>query len=103
MTEHNTPRTLIGVSVTAHRAEALRANGPRRDFDALAEHIGGTIIYQANATSLRGWVGRLFGAHVRQAWRIARGTRPGDVLFADGEHLGLPLLLFVHLLRRHPS
>ncbi len=38
---------------------------------------------------------RAFGPHVRQALRLARRARRGDVCFADGEHIGLPLLLFL--------
>jgi len=37
---------------------------------------------------------------VWQAWAVAREARGGDVVFADGEHVGLPLVLFLALLRR---
>jgi len=101
-----TPRVLIGVSVTAEQADALRSHGPRRDFDALATHVGGILVFQSPSSRTSGGsriVRRLSGPHIRQAWRIARASRRGDVLFADGEHLGLPLLLFLRVLFRRPA
>jgi glycosyltransferase involved in cell wall biosynthesis len=90
-------RVLIGVSVTSAQADRLRSGGPRRDFDALADEVGGTLVYQSAAPPKRGFLKRFTGPHIRQAWEMAREATDADTLFADGEHLGLPLLLFLQL------
>ena len=95
-------RVLLGVSVTAGQARALRVAGPRRDFFALAASVRGRLFVQ-DAQGRSGRLGRWFGAHWRQARRIARHTREGDVVFADSEHLGIPLLGWLVLYRRRPQ
>jgi len=96
------PRVLIAVSVTEERAGQLREGGPRRDFDALADRVDGTLVYQRQQAR-RGVLARFMGPHIRQAWHLARRARPRDVIFADGEHVGLPLLLFLQLWFRRPA
>ncbi|MGE5597681.1 MAG: glycosyltransferase family 4 protein [Hyphomicrobiales bacterium] len=97
------PRTLLLVSATAADAERLRTNGPRRDFLEAAAATGGEILYQESNGSRRGWRAKLFGPHVRQAWRAAGRVEPGDIVFADGEHNGIPLLVSLALRRRRPE
>lgn len=89
--------TRIGVSATATEAGRLVADGPRRDFVALAEAVGGEIVYRDEAPRRRGWRARLIGPHIRQAWRLAKAARRGDRVFADGEHVGIPLCAFLLL------
>lgn len=92
---------LLCVSTTATEAERLASNGPRRDFLELARATGGELRYRSEAPRRRGLFGRLFGPHVVQAWRAASAAQPGDTVFADGEHIGIPLALFLALrLRR---
>lgn len=94
--------TWLCVSATAEEAARLAEAGPRRDFLELAERLRGTIIYRA-AGETRGRLARLIGPHIRQAWQTARMACTGDVVFADGEHIGIPLLFFLALLGQRPS
>jgi glycosyltransferase involved in cell wall biosynthesis len=87
--------TTILASATADETEALVRCGPRRDFLELARAVEGRTLYRRARRARRGFVGKLLGGHVGQAWRAARDASPGDTLFADGEHAGIPLALFL--------
>ena len=93
---------LLAVSATAAEAARLLATGPRRDFVELARATGGEVVYRATSRQ-RGLRGKLAGPHLRQAWRLARRARDGDVVFADGEHVGIPLAAFLALRGRRPA
>lgn len=88
------------VSATEEATARLVANGPRRDFLELAHAVDGEVIYRDGSAKPRGFRGKLLGPHVRQAWAAARNSPPGAVIFADGEHIGLSLVLFLALRRR---
>jgi glycosyltransferase involved in cell wall biosynthesis len=90
------------VSATDAETEALLANGPRRDFVELARATGGRIHYRHAAAPKRGGWRRFAGPQLRQAWEVAGAVERGDALFADGEHVGLPLLLALAVRRRRP-
>lgn len=92
------PRILA--SATRHDTERLSKDGPRRDFVELARAIGATIDYLPRRRQSRGAVHKLFGEHVRQAWQVAGTAEPKQVIFADGEHNGIPLLFFLFLRRK---
>ena len=92
-------KTLLLVSVAERDIRRLTGNGPRRDFLELAQATGGDLRY-ASAARSRSWRGKLLGPHVRQAWHAAAELRNGDTAFADGEHVGLPLLVFLALRAR---
>lgn len=86
---------VICVSATEEAAAKLLEDGPRRDFVELARVTGGTILYQP-VTAIHGRLRRkVTGPHVLQAWRAAASVTPGDTVFADGEHIGIPLLVFL--------
>jgi glycosyltransferase involved in cell wall biosynthesis len=90
------------VSASPEEAAALEQAGPRRDFVALAARLGASVLY--GGTGARGgWRGRLLGPHLRQAWHAASRIQSGDRVFADGEHVGIPLLLALGLRLRRPS
>lgn len=89
------------VSATEEDTAHLVANGPRRDFLELAQAVDGEVIYRDGSAKPKGLRGKLFGPHVRQAWSAAKDSEPGTVIFADGEHVGLPLALFLGLRRRN--
>lgn len=96
-------RVFVGVSVTPERADAMRSNGPRRDFDVIRDETDGILCY-ASRQHRRGYLGRLLGPHLELAWRMARqATSTRDAIFADGEHVGLPLLLFLAVHLRRPA
>jgi glycosyltransferase involved in cell wall biosynthesis len=94
-------RTWICVSATREEAAALVGAGPRRDFVELAERLDASVIYR-EGRARRGWRGRLLGPHLRQAWNAAERVAVDDRIFADGEHVGLPLLIALAVRRRHP-
>lgn len=97
----NQPRqTWLVVSTTKEESERLSRNGPRRDYLELAEATGGEVLYVEGNRRAGGLLGRLLGPHVRQAWRAASIARNGDAIYADGEHIGIPLSIFLRLRRR---
>lgn len=95
--------TQLYVSATKDGAARLQQNGPRRDFVELARATGGRIVYQHEQQRRRGIRARLWGPHVRQAWRAASDCDGGDSLFLDGEHIGIPALFALALRRRRPA
>ncbi len=89
-------RTLICFSVSREEAQRLTKDGPRRDITELAKLLNGTLLYRSNSSGNGPrWIRRLAGPHIRHAWIAAKRARKYDVVFADGEHVGLPLLLFL--------
>ena len=95
--------TLLLVSVTEEQARELVERGPRRDFVELAHACDGELIYQHTPSRRRGRLGRLLGPHIRQAWRAAGRVTAEDTVFADSEHVGIPLLAFLALRRKRPT
>ena len=95
--------TLLLVSVTEEQAQELVERGPRRDFVELARACDGMLLYQHAPRRRRGLLGRLLGPHIRQAWRAAGRLSAEDVVFADSEHVGIPLLAFLALRRKRPT
>jgi glycosyltransferase involved in cell wall biosynthesis len=95
-------KALLCISVTASEAERLTRDGPARDFVELARVTGGTLLYRDRTPSRR-LRDRVFGPHLRQAWMAGGQVRSGDAVFADSEHVGLPLLAFLFLRRRKPG
>ncbi len=93
------------VSTTEREMERLVSGGPRRDVLELAAGIPAVVRHSEFAGHPGGVLGRLLGGHVRQAWKESGEARRGDTLFADGEHVGLPLTLFLALRgkRRHTT
>ncbi len=95
-------KTLL-VSATPGETARLVDGGPRRDFLELARRLDATVVYRPGGKKRTGIAGRLLGAHVKQAWGAAAAARPGDTLFADGEHIGLPLAPFLAMRRKRRS
>lgn len=89
-------RTLICFSVTEDDAARLAAGGPRRDIPMLARKLDATVLYR-KGRARRGsrWLNRLAGPHIGDAWRTAGAARGHDTVFADGEHVGLPLVFLL--------
>jgi hypothetical protein len=76
--------TLIAVSVIDEETRRLTQDGPRRDFIELARCSGGRLLYAQSSARPTGLLGRLFGPHVRHAWRVARSVGNVDRLLVDG-------------------
>jgi glycosyltransferase involved in cell wall biosynthesis len=91
---------LIVFSLTREEYERLAANGPRRDIPLLAEKLGGRLLFRRSHGSARGLRGKLLGPHLRHAWASAGAARSDSTVFADGEHVGLPLAAFLWARRR---
>ena len=92
--------TLLCVSASAAETERLLASGPRRDFVELARAVNGRIVYGGAGPSRKGLLGRIAGPHIKQSLAVSGQLRRGDVCFADGEHVGIPLLAFLFARRR---
>jgi glycosyltransferase involved in cell wall biosynthesis len=95
--EAHATRPLLCVSATEAETQRLLEAGPRRDFVELAKAIDGDILYAPGKLIRRKFLGRLFGGHVRQAWNASKRIQNGGRVFADGEHIGIPLAIFLSL------
>lgn len=96
-------KTWLVISASQDEVERLTSSGPRRDFQELKNATEGTYVLRDGSKSGRTLRDRLLGAHVRQAWQAAGRVRSGDNVFADGEHTGFPLAIFLRLRRRRPA
>ena len=88
-------RTLVCYSVSEAEAVRFDANGPRRDIRLLIEHSNAEVLYRRASSSRKGVLAKFLGPHIRHAWQAAGQAHNFDVIFADGEHVGLPLLFFL--------
>lgn len=94
-------RVLVCFSMSEDEALRLAEHGPRRDIMLLAGRLGATLLYRKGGARGGGrWLKRLWGPHMGHAWIASDRAKDHDVVFADGEHVGLPLLLFLRLRRR---
>lgn len=92
--------TVLCVSASKPETERLVAGGPRRDFVELAAAVNARIIYRSPRPSRKGLAGRIAGPHMKQSFATAGKLSQGDICFADGEHLGIPLLAFLFARRK---
>jgi glycosyltransferase involved in cell wall biosynthesis len=93
-----TNRVLLTVSGTIPAdldAQIAAGTRPRPDYHAMAEAMGADLIDHAEAHAAAGRVarlmGRLIGANVLLAWACFRRRKRYDLIFTDGEQIGLPL------------
>jgi glycosyltransferase involved in cell wall biosynthesis len=93
-----TARPLVCFSLTREEFERLALDGPRRDIPLVAERAGGELLFRTSNSNRNGRRGKLAGPHLRHAWIAARKGRYHPVIFADGEHVGLPLGFFLAVL-----
>jgi glycosyltransferase involved in cell wall biosynthesis len=87
--------------VVAASDAAQPTPGPRRDFTVVADLLGATIIDKKSidrSVSAR-LVRRVAGWRAAQAWLAYRRRGEADVIFTDGEHVGIPLALLLRLSR----
>lgn len=94
------PEPLICFSLTVEEAALLVADGPRRDILLVADVSGGRLFLRRAAGSRHGLRGKLAGPHIRHAWEASAAAEPGATVFADGEHVGIPLAAFLALRRK---
>jgi glycosyltransferase involved in cell wall biosynthesis len=98
-----TVRTLFVVSATLP-IRPVPGAGPRKDYHVVAEALDATIV-DRSAVQRGSWVTRCLArcsVPLAQAW-LAFGRRAEyDALLTDGEHIGIPLAVFLKMVRaRH--
>ncbi|HEY7066114.1 MAG TPA: glycosyltransferase family 4 protein [Chloroflexota bacterium] len=93
-------KTLLVINATLPPAGA-RSKGPRKDYEALAERLHADVLDRGcvERSPLARRVARGLGMSVVQAWLAFRRARHYDVVFTDGEGIGLPLALLLKLVR----
>lgn len=94
---------LISAEPTVQMRSAIAAGAqPRRDFDAIQMAADATMVTPALAQG--GLAGRalhrLAGKGVALAWEGFRRRRQYDVIYSDGEGVGIPLAMLLRLDRR---
>ena len=72
---------------------------PRRDYQALQAALHADLLCPADVrrTRLGRLLARAFGIRAALAWAAFRQRRSYDVIYTDGENLGLPLALLLKL------
>lgn len=87
--------------VTVNDATSTNPGGPRKDYRVLAETLEAETIDQSDVRQSRvlGFLVRWLGMAVVQAWMAFVRRDRFDVIVTDGEHIGLPLALFLKLAR----
>jgi glycosyltransferase involved in cell wall biosynthesis len=98
-----TEQLTIGFSLTESEYADLAIDGPRRDVPLLAHASGGDLVFRSSTGGRRGLRGKIAGPQIRQARQIAGLTARNATVFADGEHLGLPLAGFLAMRRRRAT
>jgi hypothetical protein len=80
---------------------------PRADYLELARAFGADVIDHREAQRTRGRGGRLvarvLGENAVLAWTCFRRRKQYDVVFTDGEQVGLPFAVLLWLSRRRPG
>jgi glycosyltransferase involved in cell wall biosynthesis len=84
---------IIALSLTDEELHRLSKDGPRRDIVLLAQRLGATMLLRRMTGSRSGLRGKVFGPHVRHAWKAAKAHPRPRIVFADGEHVGIPLAI----------
>lgn len=77
---------------------------PRPDYLELAKVLDADVVDHADAARSNGRTGRVIarfgGEHLRLAWTCFRRRKQYEVLFTDGEQVGLPFAMLGRLTRR---
>src|SRR4051812_10786694 len=79
------------------RAPEDGTEGPRHDYEVNLERLNAQMLSQSDikASRLGRMLMRLFGAPITLAWFAYRRRTDFDVVFTDGEHVGLPFALLL--------
>lgn len=99
--------TVSGTIDPAIETQIARGERPQADYVAMANRFGADLLDYAGARRLTGRLGRLLqrlgGPNLMLAWACYHERRRYDVVFTDGEQVGIPLALFDSLpgRRRH--
>jgi glycosyltransferase involved in cell wall biosynthesis len=98
--------TVSGEIPTDLQAAVDDGRRPRADYVELARAFGADLLDYTEARRSAGRPGRLLarvaGDNVLLAWSCFRRRKRYQVIFTDGEQVGLPLAAFSRLVRRRP-
>jgi glycosyltransferase involved in cell wall biosynthesis len=85
-------------------SEIEQGRRPRADYRELARVLDADVIEYADAVRSRvgRLLGRILGDDVLLAWACFRRRKRYDVVFTDGEQVGLPFAALTWLTRRRP-
>jgi glycosyltransferase involved in cell wall biosynthesis len=104
-----TNRVLLTVSGTIPpdlTSEIEQGRRPRADYLELARAFGADVVDYRDARLARGRGGRVIsrvlGEDALLAWTCFRRRKQYDVVFTDGEQVGLPFAVLLWLTRRRP-
>lgn len=99
----NAPRRVLLV-ISAQPAADLReriaaGREPRRDYHLLQAALGADLLLpdDARQTRIGRFLARRAGIRAALAWTAFRRRRDYDVIYSDGENVGLPLALLLRL------
>ncbi len=99
--------TVSGSIPTDVDTQVAEGRRPRADYRVIADAVGADVVDVDAALTGSGRVGRLLhraaGAGPLLAWYCFRRRRDYDVLFTDGEQVGIPLGLLTRLFGRGGS
>jgi glycosyltransferase involved in cell wall biosynthesis len=91
--------TVSGVIPTDLAAQVAAGRRPRADYDEMANELGADLLDVAEARRRTGWPGKLIerlgGAALLLAWACFQARKHYQVIFTDGEQVGLPLALLL--------
>lgn len=94
------PRALLVISAqptSAMRARVAAGEEPRRDYDQLQAALDADILFpdDARGTRIGRFLARRAGVRVALAWAAFTRRHDYDVIYTDGENVGLPLALLL--------
>lgn len=108
--ENTNPTAIVSVSGTIPETleeDVAAGRRPRPDYVVIAERMGAQIIDFTAATSDLGRLGSLVagraGNNIALAMALFRRARHADVIFTDGEQVGLPYAAMSRVLRKRPA
>ncbi|PDW02739.1 glycosyltransferase family 4 protein [Candidatus Viridilinea mediisalina] len=93
--------TVSGIIPPDRADQADRGQRQRADYHVLAEVLGADLFDVAAARQATGMFGRLLeriaGQHLLLAWATFQQRRHYQLIFSDGEQIGLPLALLLKM------
>ncbi len=99
--------TVSGVIPTDINDQIARGERPEADYIAMAREFGADLVDYTLARGRNGRIGRflekLGGTNLLLAWDCFKKRDKYQIIFTDGEQIGLPLALFFKFVRRRPA
>lgn len=93
--------TISGIVAADTATQVAHGTRPRADYLELAQALQADVLDYAQARNSSGWFGRLLervcGANLLLAWVCFRQRACYDIIFTDGEQVGIPFALMCKL------